>query len=124
MAINDKQNGTIGNTLKTLREKRKLSMANVATALGVSVSAYQKYENNTRDISTILLNSIADFYGVTTDYLLGREPQPNPLATLNIRVNDDKFIETYSQIPEYAKQIFVDIMIKLSEAGEQPKKKP
>lgn len=124
MAINDKQNGTIGNTLKTLREKRKLSMANVATALGVSVSAYQKYENNTRDVSTILLNSIADFYGVTTDYLLGREPQPNPLAMLNISVNDKKFIEIYNELSDLHKQIFIDTMIKLSEAGEQPKKKP
>lgn len=123
MAINDKQNGTIGNTLKTLREKRKLSMANVATALGVSVSAYQKYENNTRDVSTILLNSIADFYGVTTDYLLGREPQPNPLAMLNISVNDKKFIEIYNELSDLHKQIFVDTMIKLSEAGEQHKKK-
>ncbi len=77
-----------------------------------------------REAKYELLCKIADMFGVSVDYLLGREPQPNPLATLNVNVNDDKFIEIYSQLPEYAKQIFVDTMIKLSEAGEQPKKKP
>ena len=120
MAITEKQNGTIGNILKQLRESRKLSMANVANSLGVSLSAYQKYENNTRDVSTVLLNKLADFYGVTTDYLLGREPAVNPLAMLNISVkeiNSDKFIETYEKLPETAKQIFIDTMLKLSEAA-------
>lgn len=120
MAITEKQNGTIGNILKQLRESRKLSMANVANSLGVSLSAYQKYENNTRDVSTVLLNKLADFYGVTTDYLLGREPAVNPLAGLNISVkeiNSDKFIETYEKLPETAKQIFIDTMLKLSEAA-------
>ena len=120
MAITEKQNGTIGNILKQLRESRKLSMANVANSLGVSLSAYQKYENNTRDVSTVLLNKLADFYGVTTDYLLGREPAINPLAMLNISVkeiNSDKFIETYEKLPETAKQIFIDTMLKLSEAA-------
>ena len=114
----EKQNGTIGNILKQLRENKKLSMANVATALGVSLSAYQKYENNTRDVSTTLLNKIADFYGVTTDYLLGREPQTNPLAGIKIDINDDKFVEAYQSLPEYAKQIFIDTMIQLTEAAK------
>lgn len=119
MAAIEKQNGTIGNVLKQLRERKKLSMANVASALGVSLSAYQKYENNSRDVSTSLLNAFADFYGVTTDYLLGREQKGVQLIPLAAPVDDDKFIEIYSQLPEYAKQIFIDTMIKLSEAGKR-----
>lgn len=39
---------------------------------------------------------------------------------LNISVkeiNSDKFIETYEKLPETAKQIFIDTMLKLSEAA-------
>lgn len=112
--------------LKKIRKEKGLTIQAVCDGAGISVRTYQNYEYGKREISSEALYKLADFYGVTTDYLLGREPQPNPLAMLNIRVNDDKFIETYSQLPEYAKQIFVDIMIKLSEAAEQeqPKKKP
>ena len=122
---NEKQNGTIGNTLKKLREEKKLSMATVASALGVSTGAYQKYENNSRDVSTLLLSTLADFYGVTTDYLLGREPEPDPLKMFNISaqaVDSDKFIETYEKLPELAKQIFIDTMLKLSEAATKREK--
>ena len=122
---NEKQNGTIGNTLKKLREEKKLSMATVASALGVSTGAYQKYENNSRDVSTLLLSTLADFYGVTTDYLLGREPEPDPLKMFNISaqaVDSDKFIEEYEKLPELAKQIFIDTMLKLSEAATKREK--
>ena len=117
---NAKQNGTIGNTLKKLREEKKLSMATVASALGVSTGAYQKYENNSRDVSTLLLSTLADFYGVTTDYLLGREPETDPLKMFNISaqaVDSDKFIEEYEKLPELAKQIFIDTMLRLSQAA-------
>lgn len=117
---NEKQNGTIGNTLKKLREEKKLSMATVASALGVSTGAYQKYENNSRDVSTLLLSTLADFYGVTTDYLLGREPETDPLKMFNISaqaVDSDKFIEEYEKLPELAKQIFIDTMLRLSQAA-------
>ncbi len=118
----EKQNGTIGNILKQLRENKKLSMANVATALGVSLSAYQKYENNTRDVSTTLLNKLADFYGVTTDYLLGREPAADPLKNMDIHidsVDSDSFINAYEKLPECVKQIFIDTMLKLSQAAAE-----
>ena len=95
-----------------------------ADILNITLRAWQGYEYGQREAKYELLCKIADMFGVSVDYLLGREPQPNPLATLNVNVNDDKFIEIYSQLPEYAKQIFIDTMIKLSEAGQQPKKKP
>ena len=111
------------NNIKNARESKGLTQQECADTFGIKLRAWQTYEQGVSEPKYELLCKIADTFGVTTDYLLGREPQPNPLAMLNIRINDDKFIETYSQLPEYAKQIFVDIMIKLSEAAEQEKKK-
>lgn len=66
-----------------------------------------------------MLCKIADLFGVTTDYLLGREPQTDIFAQLNLntKVNDEKFIELYSALPDEVKKIFVDTMSKLSNAA-------
>ena len=112
----------INETLKKLRQSKGLTQQEFASKLDINLSSYQKYEraNNTITPSLESLVKIADFYGVSVDYLLGREPAINPLAMLNISVkeiNSDKFIETYEKLPETAKQIFIDTMLKLSEAA-------
>lgn len=106
--------------LQALRKQKGLTQGEISEILGVKLSTYQKYERDVIFPSYDTLLKIADFYGVTTDYLLGREPATNPLAGLNISVkeiNSDKFIETYEKLPETAKQIFIDTMLKLSEAA-------
>lgn len=62
--------------LKELRKESHLSQKNLADLLGVSPQAYQKYEYGINDPNTDALCKIADFYNVTTDYLLGREEKP------------------------------------------------
>ena len=106
--------------LQALRKQKGLTQGEISEILGVKLSTYQKYERDVIYPSYDTLLKIADFYGVTTDYLLGREPAVNPLAMLNISVKEissDKFIETYEKLPETAKQIFIDTMLKLSEAA-------
>lgn len=106
--------------LQALRKQKGLTQGEISEILGVKLSTYQKYERDVIFPSYDTLLKIADFYGVTTDYLLGREPAVNPLAGLNIdvkAVDSDKFIETYEKLPETAKQIFIDTMLKLSEAA-------
>ena len=66
--------------LKDLREKKKLSRQQVADMLGISKRTLESYEYGKREPNIEMINKFADFYGVTTDFLLGREPQKNPLA--------------------------------------------
>ena len=110
--------------LQKLRKSRNLTQEEISDIIGVKLSTYQKYERDVISPPYDTLIKIAKYYNVSTDYLLGLQEQPNPLAMLNISVNDKKFIEIYSELPDTHKQIFIDTMIKLSEAGEQPKKKP
>ena len=111
------------NNIKIARESRGFTQQECADTFGVKIRAWQTYEQGVSEPKYELLCKIADTFGVTTDYLLGREPQLNPLAALSTTVDDEKFIEIYSQLPEYAKQIFIDTMIKLSEAAAQRKQK-
>lgn len=108
------------NNIKNVREQKNMTQKECADVFGVTLRAWQTYEQGVSEPKYEMLCRIADYYGVTTDYLLGREPAVNPLAMLNISVkeiNSDKFIETYEKLPEAAKQVFIDTMLKLSEAA-------
>ena len=61
--------------VKLLREAKKLSQTQLAKALYVSKQSVSNWENNNIVPSVELLVKLADFFGVTTDYLLGRSKQ-------------------------------------------------
>lgn len=108
--------------LKNARKAKKMTQKDVADILKISQNTYRNYEQGTREPNNETLIKLANFYGVTTDYLLGREVKPTTFPEL-CAVDDEKFIELYSTLPEYAKQIFVDTMSKLAQAAEQDKKR-
>ena len=68
---------TINKRNKELRSAVGLNQSEMAEKLGVSVSSYQKYEREKNSImpSIEVLIKIAEFFGVSVDYLLGRENQ-------------------------------------------------
>lgn len=73
------------NKLKDIRKKRNLTVKEVVAGTGIPMRTYQNYEYCEREIGADALQKLADFYGVSTDYLLGRdtiEPPPDPIATL------------------------------------------
>ncbi len=63
--------------LRDLREDRDLSQTSVAKVLGMSQTGYSKYETGENDIPTQVLICLADFYGTSVDYLLGRTNDPS-----------------------------------------------
>ena len=64
---------TIGERLKDLRVERRLTLEQLAAEVGISKSALGKYESdNGKDISPYSILLLADYYGVSCDYLMGR----------------------------------------------------
>lgn len=122
----------IGERLKELRIKRNLTIAQTAEALGMNANTYAKYERNERDVSTEWLCRIAEFYKVSADYLLGRAPQTNPFAMLDLQVDigEDAVMGQYMQLPKPWRKILLEVMKQLGDAakrgerGETAKKKP
>ena len=104
--------GTIGTTLKKLRTEKQWTMMQVAQMLGVSLGAYQKYENNTHDVGTETLCKLADLYNVTTDYLLGRAPQTDPMKLLVSQsdLSPEAQEEIYMSLPPEAQAIVLQVM--------------
>ena len=69
---------TIGERLKDLRTAQKLTLEQLAAEVGISKSALGKYESdNGKDISPYSILLLADYYGVSCDYLMGRTETKN-----------------------------------------------
>ena len=61
--------------IRELREDRDLTQKEIALVLGMSQTGYSKYEIGENDIPTQILIKLADYYGTSVDYLLGRTDQ-------------------------------------------------
>lgn len=62
--------------IRDLREDKDLNQTQVAKMLGMSQTGYSKYETGENDIPTVVLIKLADFYNVSTDYILERTDKP------------------------------------------------
>lgn len=58
--------------LKECRKERGLSQIEIATFCDITEKTYQNYELMTREPKISILIRIADYYGVSLDYLVGR----------------------------------------------------
>lgn len=65
-------NNTFGNRLKKLREEFNITQTELAKKFNISPPSISQYEKDVRSPDFNLLVKMADFFGVSTDYLLGR----------------------------------------------------
>ena len=58
--------------LKQIREERGLTKRELCEKTGISERAYLTYEFGEREPKIGVIQKLADFYGVSIDYILGR----------------------------------------------------
>ncbi|MCL2675057.1 MAG: helix-turn-helix domain-containing protein [Firmicutes bacterium] len=63
----------LGERIKDLRKERGLNQIQTAEALKIDKSTIAKYETDVSAPSVFLLIDLAEFFEVSTDYLLGLE---------------------------------------------------
>ena len=61
-----------------LREDSDLTQKKIAEYLGIHPNVYRRYEKGVREFPLELIVKLADYYHVSTDYLLGRTDRPEP----------------------------------------------
>lgn len=71
----------LGYRLRELRKENRMSQEALGKLLGVTKVSISGYENGTRVPSLQVLNGILDVFGVSADFLMGRE--------LNVVCEDD-----------------------------------
>lgn len=64
--------------LKQLRIEKGKTQKEMAKDLGTTDVSIGRYEAGTREPKTDILNALADYFDVTTDYLLGRTDEKQP----------------------------------------------
>ena len=62
--------------LRGIREDRDIKQREIAEILNVSQNTYSQYENGVISLTADVLVKLADFYGVSVDYLLDRTNNP------------------------------------------------
>lgn len=63
--------------LKELREGRRIYQRELGEMLGLSFRGYQNYETGQSEPKLATLIALADYYGVSIDYLVGRTDVPD-----------------------------------------------
>ena len=94
---------TFGERLRLLREERKMGQKEIGDLLGVSVSSVGKYENGDRTLSPDAIIKLADFFDVSSDFLLGRSQVREPAEKILARFDIGK------DLPKEALQEFEEI---------------
>ena len=111
--------------LQILRKNKGLTQEETANIFEVKLSTYQKYERDAISPPYDTLIKIADFYDVTTDYLLGREPAPNPFADLGLSAaSEQEMLAQYMSFPEEVRAILMDAIVKLAESVKPEESPP
>lgn len=67
----------MNNNLRKLRRQRGLTQQALQERTGIQQALLSKYENGERLPTTQVLLALADFYGVSLDYLLCRTENPD-----------------------------------------------
>lgn len=95
-----------------LRERFGLRQADVAEKIGISKQAYGLYETDKRQASYETLCKLADFFGVSVDYLLGRE-------TCNLALSSPlpEYQRIYESQPKEAQENILEFMKVFSKAS-------
>lgn len=79
--------------IKELRIQRNIQQKDLASALEIAANTLSQYETGKREPDQETLMKLADYFNVTTDYLLGRSESQEARAAENEKKPDDIGLE-------------------------------
>lgn len=98
--------------LYELRSEKGLSQRKIAERFNISQSTYNNWENSKTQPSISQLLSLAEFFGVSVDYLLGNCDDFGNITYKDsfIKNNEVELINTYRKLSQAAQQNILDFM--------------
>ena len=112
--------------IKQLRENRGLIQEIVASELGITQQMLSKYERDVLCIKVDVLKRIAEYFNVTTDYLLGvSEVKRDLQGQMKVNKTLDTYydlIEIYKGLDEYDQEMVWSIMQTVKKTCEKRKR--
>lgn len=108
------------NRLRELRTNRGLTQKDVANIIGKTFQAYSYYENGKREMDTNTLSTLANFYGVTIDYLLGNSERPNNVTVVDVETTAlEKALNLLAKMNEEQRKTAIAILKALAEQNNK-----
>lgn len=89
---------SLGKRIKLLREEKGIRQEDIGKLFCVSKSAVSQWENDIRTPDMNIVIKLADYFNVSTDYLLGRTDDPSPKGDIRQHVNDDDALEYLDEL--------------------------
>lgn len=95
------------NNLFILRKNNNLSQSDIATILGVTRQAYSRYERGDREPDQSTLKKLADYFGVSIDYILERESPKNETQTT---AQEEQFLKAFRQLSKGKQERIIELI--------------
>ena len=123
------------NRIRELRKKSQLTQAALGKALHISQGMVSAYENEETPLTAELISQLAEFFQVSTDYLLGRDtptpPEPeqphDPMAEWNVQYPAGVALRRppmYDPTPSLSEQDVTRIAEKVAQMSRDAKTSP
>lgn len=105
----------IGYRISELRKQAGMSQFQLAKVLDIAASTLGMYETGKREPSLKVMQRIADYFNVTTDYLLGRPEEKKEKDSNSVDLADMDALLTYQgkQIPDQDRELINDLLKRL-----------
>lgn len=114
-----------GNRIKNLREEMNMKQEELAKVLSISSSAVGMYERDEREPNDEITLKLAEYFNVSTDYLLGKTDIRNPGKQIDDILNEAMIgmsKEEYEALNETQKKQIRDFAIFVKNQNEGDKK--
>lgn len=103
---------TFGNKLREVMEQKEIMQKDMAKRLNISTSSMSDFVTNRRLPNIMLARDFAKELGVSVDYLLDYQPDPNSLA---LSPAEAELIKTLRELPKESRDLLAKLIKALSE---------
>ena len=86
--------------IRTLREECRLSKNAVANDLGLLRPTYSRYEDEINQMPYDLLLKIADYFGVSLDYIFGRTNEKKMVSEQTLTEKEERLLRAFDDLIE------------------------
>lgn len=105
--------------LKDLREDEELNQGDIAKILNITRQQYQLYESGNREIKFNQVIKLAEFYGVSIDYIAGRTKDKRGLTRSDIAEDETALIKAFRSFSERQKGRIEQVIKDIEKEQEQ-----
>lgn len=112
--------------LKEIRKLKGISQSQAARGLNITQTAYNRYENGQRQIPNNILLAMADYFGVSSDEILGRPAQPDqPDTDSRPKTRESRIlVHGIDKLPKEQREQALKLPVHPDQAGHLPSGRP